>query len=211
MDLKQYLTNFFNRKKLKKSISWFSFWDKQTELSDLVYLGFSARLHKCKVGKYTRIKPGCVLKNVVIGNYCSFANDVMVGLGQHPTNLISTNSIFYKSGITSRFARHIEFQEEKVTYIGNDVWIGNGAVIMDGVSIGDGAVIGARAVVTKDIPAYAIVGGIPAKVIKYRFSSDVIEALAKARWWDLPDDIIEDNLSLFTKADLSVADIETLK
>ena len=196
MDLKQYLTNFFNRKKLKKSISWFSFWDKQTELSDLVYLGFSARLHKCKVGKYTRIKPGCVLKNVVIGNYCSFANDVMVGLGQHPTNLISTNSIFYKSGITSRFARHIEFQEEKVTYIGNDVWIGNGAVIMDGVSIGDGAVIGARAVVTKDIPAYAIVGGIPAKVIKYRFSSDVIEALAKARWWDLPDDIIEGNLSL---------------
>ena len=118
MDLKQYLTNFFNRKKLKKSISWFSFWDEQTELSDLVYLGFSARLHKCKVGKYTRIKPGCVLKNVVIGNYCSFANDVMVGLGQHPTNLISTNSIFYKSGITSRFARHIEFQEEKVTYIG---------------------------------------------------------------------------------------------
>ena len=211
MDLKQYLTNFFNRKKLKKSISWFSFWDKQTELSDLVYLGFSARLHKCKVGKYTRIKPGCVLKNVVIGNYCSFANDVMVGLGQHPTNLISTNSIFYKSGITSRFARHIEFQEEKVTYIGNDVWIGNGAVIMDGVSIGDGAVIGARAVVTKDIPAYAIVGGIPATVIKYRFSSDVIEALAKARWWDLPDDIIEGNLSLFTKADLSVADIETLK
>ena len=156
MDLKQYLTNFFNRKKLKKSISWFSFWDKQTELSDLVYLGFSARLHNCKVGKYTRIKPGCVLKNVVIGNYCSFANDVMVGLGQHPTNLISTNSIFYKSGITSRFARHIEFQEEKVTYIGNDVWIGNGAVIMDGVSIGDGAVIGARAVVTKDIPDYAI-------------------------------------------------------
>lgn len=211
MDLKQYLTNFFNRKKLKKSISWFSFWDKQTELSDLVYLGFSARLHNCKVGKYTRIKPGCVLKNVVIGNYCSFANDVMVGLGQHPTNLISTNSIFYKSGITSRFARHIEFQEEKVTYIGNDVWIGNGAVIMDGVSIGDGAVIGARAVVTKDIPAYAIVGGIPAKVIKYRFSSDVIEALAKARWWDLPDDIIEGKLSLFTKADLSVADIETLK
>ena len=177
----------------------------------MVYLGFSARLHNCKVGKYTRIKPVCVLKNVVIGNYCSFANDVMVGLGQHPTNLISTNSIFYKSGITSRFARHIEFQEEKVTYIGNDVWIGNGAVIMDGVSIGDGAVIGARAVVTKDIPAYAIVGGIPAKVIKYRFSSDVIEALAKARWWDLPDDIIEGNLSLFTKADLSVADIETLK
>ena len=202
MDLKQYLTNFFNRKKLKKSISWFSFWDKQTELSDLVYLGFSARLHKCKVGKYTRIKPGCVLKNVVIGNYCSFANDVMVGLGQHPTNLISTNSIFYKSGITSRFARHIEFQEEKVTYIGNDVWIGYNATIMGGSVIGDGAIVASGALVNNDVEPYTIVAGQPAKVIGKRFTDEQIEWLLQFKWWDKPVDWIVEHAEEFDNIDM---------
>lgn len=205
MELKQYFVNFFNKKKFNKSISWFSFWDKNTEISDLVYLGFSARLHNCKVGKYTRIKPGCVLKNVVVGNYCSFANDVMIGLGQHPTNLISTNSVFYKKGITSDFARCIDFAEEKTTYIGNDVWIGNGAVVMDGITVGDGAIIGSRAVVTKDVPPYAIVGGIPAKVIKYRFSNDIIKVLEDTKWWNLSDDIIKKILPIFTQRNITVS------
>lgn len=207
MELKQYFVNFFNKKKLNKSISWFSFWDKSTELSDLVYLGFSARLHNCKVGKYTRIKPGCVLKNAIIGKYCSIANEVMIGLGQHPTNLLSTNSIFYKTGITGRFARQIDYEEEKTTYVGNDVWIGNGAVIMDGVKIGDGAIIASRAVVTKSIPPYAVAGGVPAKVIKYRFSDDVIKAIEDSKWWDLSDDTIEKILPIFTQKGLTVQTI----
>ena len=207
MELKQYLVNFFNMKKLKKSVSLFAFWDKDTELSNCVYLGFSARLHNCKVGKYTRIKPGCVLKNVIIGNYCSFANDVMIGLGQHPTKFLSTNSIFYKRGITGKFARHIDFEEEKTTYVGNDVWIGNGAVIMDGVHIGDGAIVGSRAVVTKDVPPYAIVGGIPAKIIKYRFSEEIIHAIENTKWWNLSDCEIEKILPIFTQRDITAEKI----
>lgn len=158
----------------------------------------------CKVGKYTRIKPGCVFKNVTIGKYCSFANDIMIGLGQHPTFLLSTNSIFYKVGISDKFKRHIDYDEEPRTYIGNDVWIGNGAVIMDGVHVGDGAIVASRAVVTKDVPSYAVVGGVPAKVLKYRFSSDVIQELLDLRWWDKDDDEILAALPIFTERDITV-------
>ncbi len=79
--------------------------------------------------------------------------------------------------------------------IGNDVWIGYEAVIMSSVTIGDGAIIGARAVVTKDIPPYAIVGGVPAKIIRKRFSDDVVSALQKTRWWDWPEEKIKKYIS----------------
>jgi len=203
MDLGKYLINFFNRKKLNHSISWLTFWDKATEIPDELYLAPFARLMNCKVGRYTRIKPGCTFKNVTIGKYCSFANDIMIGIGQHPTFLLSTNSAFYKPGITDKFAQKIEYDEEPRTHIGNDVWIGNGALVMDGVHVGDGAIVAARAVVTKDVPPYAIVGGVPAKVLKYRFSPEVIELLEEIKWWELPDEEIEKVLPIFTKRDIT--------
>lgn len=208
MDLGKYLKNFFSRKKLNKSISWLAFWDAKTIIPDEVNLAPFARLMNCRVGKYTYIKPGCVLKNADIGNFCSIANNVMIGLGQHPTNLISTHPIFYKkTGFSKAFFKHIDFQEEKVTYIGNDVWIGNGALIMDGVHVGDGAIIAARAVVTKDIPPYAVVGGVPAKVLKYRFSNDIILALMELKWWEWKDKEILDVLPVFTKKNVTAKDI----
>ena len=81
--------------------------------------------------------------------------------------------------------------------IGNDVWIGANVVILPGVTIGNGVIIAAGAVVSKDVPDYAIVGGVPAKVIKYRFSPEVIEGLLKIKWWDWEMDEIERNISLF--------------
>lgn len=204
MDLAKYLTNFFSSKKLKHSISWFAFWDKTTQIDDRVYLGATARLLNCTIGKYTRIKPGCVLKNVRVGNFCSIANNVMIGLGKHPTHLLSTNSIFYRPGISDIFAKKIEFNEEETSYIGHDVWIGNGAVILDGVHVGNGAIIAARAVVTKDIPDFAIVGGVPAKVIKYRFSDEIRERLLELKWWELSDEDIKKILPVFTMNDISL-------
>lgn len=79
--------------------------------------------------------------------------------------------------------------------IGSDVWIGYEAVILAGVTIGDGAVIGARAVVTKDVPPYTIVGGVPAKSIRKRFSDDIITALLELRWWDWPEERIAAHLN----------------
>lgn len=78
--------------------------------------------------------------------------------------------------------------------IGNDVWIGFEAVILSGVTIGDGAIIGTRAVVTKDVPPYTIVGGIPAKPIKKRFSEDVISKLLKIQWWNWPENRVKQNI-----------------
>lgn len=91
--------------------------------------------------------------------------------------------------------------------IGNDVWIGYRAIIPVNVTVGDGAVIAAGAVVTKDVPPYAVVGGVPAKVIKYRFSQDVIEKLLDLRYWDRPDEEIKKNINLFQKEDLSIEDL----
>ena len=85
--------------------------------------------------------------------------------------------------------------------IGNDVWIGANAMILGGITIGDGAIIGAGAVVTKDIPPYAIVGGIPARIIRYRFPNDVINALLSSQWWNLSENILKSNIKVFQSND----------
>lgn len=85
--------------------------------------------------------------------------------------------------------------------IGNDVWIGYEAVIMAGVTIGDGAIIGTRAVVTKDVPPYTIVGGVPAKTIRKRYSDDVIKALLELKWWDWPKERIVENIQAIQSGD----------
>lgn len=130
--------------------------------------------------------------NTTIGRYCSFANGVIVGEGDHPLSWLTTHP-FPSKGL-SHFNGLPEYQAFKVnpecrlpddppTSIGSDVWIGRDAFIKPGLTIGDGAVVGARAVVTRDVPAYAIVAGVPARVIKYRFSADQIERLQALRWW----------------------------
>lgn len=86
--------------------------------------------------------------------------------------------------------------------IGNDVWIGYEAVIMPGVHIGDGAIIGTRAVVTKDVPPYAIMGGVPARIIKYRFDDPAIQMLLKIKWWDWDIQKVKTNLSIIRQVDL---------
>ncbi len=130
------------------------------------------------------------IRNLKIGRYCSVAKHVDIGLPQHPTNWLSIHPRQYFENYCN-WSQHTgtkvatkEFSGEAgMTEIGNDVWIGDHVVIMSGVHIGDGAIIAAGSVVTKDVPPYAIVGGVPARVIKYRFSEDVVCQLLKIQWW----------------------------
>lgn len=123
--------------------------------------------------------------NVDIGRYCSIAYGVNIGMFEHPVDWLSTSTRQYLSGHVNG-ARSVPirpFNANPRTTIGNDVWIGTGATLIDGISIGDGAIIAAGAVVTKDVPPYAIVGGVPAKIIKYRFNEEIIAKLLELKWW----------------------------
>jgi len=131
----------------------------------------------------------CEIINVEIGSFSSIANHVIIGGGMHPIDWVSTSPVFYK-GKDSVKAKFSEFEREvpRRTTIGNDVWIGECALIKQGITIGHGAVIGMGSVVTKDVAPYTIVGGCPAKVIRSRFTADIVAALLESKWWDLPED-----------------------
>ncbi|NFN95638.1 CatB-related O-acetyltransferase [Clostridium botulinum] len=135
---------------------------------------------------------------LIIGKFCSIACKAkfLMTSGNHTMNSLSTYTfpIFYEEwGLD---VSHITdaWDNKGDIVIGNDIWIGYDAIIMPGVKIGDGAIIGTRAIVTNDVPPYTIALGIPAKVIKKRFSDDIILKLLKIKWWDWPNEKIKANI-----------------
>ncbi len=167
-------------------------------------IGYLVRCSNCLFGNYNTLYPNVTITDVTmddfsyiaensrianadIGKFTSIAPDVFVGLGKHPTrDFVSTHPIFFSTTCQSQltFTNQSVFKESQRIKIGNDVWIGARAIILDGVTIGDGVIIGAGAVVNKDVPDYAVAGGVPAKVLGYRFQLNEIEFLKEFKWWD---------------------------
>jgi len=140
------------------------------------------------MGKHSFCGYDCDINRADIGSFCSIANSVVIGGGMHPINWVSSSPVFYegRDSVKTKFSIH-KREPVKSVKIGHDVWIGQNAIVKQGVSIGNGAVIGMGAVVTRNVPAYSIVGGCPAKTIKMRFTQNVIDKLEESKWWLFED------------------------
>lgn len=162
-----------------------------------------ATLEKVNISSFSYISNGSIINNVNIGKFCSIGSKVQIGLGLHPSRIfVSTYPAFYSENNTGC---PLAFRENKIfddsvppTYIASDVWIGANAVIPGGIHISTGAVVAAGSVVVKDVPPYAIVGGNPAKIIRYRFSEEQIKVLLESEWWDWPIEKIRQNVDNFS-------------
>lgn len=158
-----------------------------------------------KLGRYSYVGDDCHIV-AEIGRYCSIANHVNTVSGTHPTSdWVSTHPIFYSSKCPSgiSFVTSDQFEENTGTIkIGNDVWIGDGATVLGGLNIGDGAIIAAGAVVTKDVLPFEIVGGVPAKLIRMRFSDEQINFLNQIRWWEKDEDWLREHIAEFSNIEV---------
>lgn len=144
-----------------------------------------ANIVDSSIGRYTYTCYDDEIINAEIGNFCSISDEVVIGGAEHPMEWVSTSPVFQNvkhSGPKRKFSE-FDFEGSKRTIVGNDVWIGRRAIIKAGVKIGDGAVIGSGTVVTKDVPPYAVVAGVPAKIIRYRFDEETIKKLLETKWW----------------------------
>lgn len=199
--MKQYLSSVFSLKKLWKNVSFLSLWDNRTTFTKRTIICRGAKINCSQIGRYVRVGINTEVNGAIIGNFTAIGRNVILGPGKHPTNRITSHSIFYMRGSWGwhdDWVEDFKYSDEDVRIIvGNDVWIGLGAIVMNGVKIGDGATIGAGAVVTKDVPPYAIVGGVPAKVIKYKYSPEVIDRLEEINWWNLSDEEITKRVGFF--------------
>ncbi len=143
-------------------------------------------------GKYSGMNENCYVARATVGAYCAIGARTAINPFNHPVDWLSINEFQYHPNSFDWVAEYRELQRLdrtpdmfKHVTIGNDVWTGHNVNVMAGVSVGDGAIIGAGSVVTKDVPAFAIVAGVPARVVRMRFSDAVIERLQRVKWWDL--------------------------
>jgi phosphonate metabolism protein (transferase hexapeptide repeat family) len=189
-----------------------------TRLSETPWIDPTATVKNSTLGKYTEVGAGCHVANsslddysycventqiayARIGKFANIAAHVRIYASRHPMDLASLHHFTYRSSWYFEDEpdnqAFFDWRAEHAISIGHDTWIGHGAVIMPGVTIGNGAIVGSNAVVTRNVPAYSIAVGVPAKIIKSRFNDRIAERMEKLAWWDWPHAMLHQRLGDF--------------
>jgi len=174
--------------------------DKTSTLSNYNVIFRNAVVLGSSLGDHTFIQENALINSATIGKFCSIASGANIGMGRHPLHSVSTHPAFYSASqpIAKTYCKQDSFTPFQKTHVGHDVWIGRNVMIKDGVTIGTGAVVAAGAVVTKNVSEYAVVAGVPARIIKYRFDDAVRAKLLKTEWWNMTDQWLQEHSSLFS-------------
>lgn len=200
-----FLKNLFN-----PAVSFFAKIDNHSTISRQAKVyGFTQVLNST-INDYSYVCRNSRIVYATIGKFCSISNETVVGMATHTLDHLSTSPIFTESKNATKhsWVDTSVVNPYKRVSVGNDVWIGMRVMIMGGCTIGNGAVIAAGAIVTKDVPPYAIVAGVPAKVIRYRFPQEIIDRLESLQWWNLPDEILKEHIAIFQNNKVDIEELE---
>jgi len=165
-------------------------------------VGARTRIAESRFGDYAYVVQDSEVTYAEIGRFCSIASHTRINPGNHPLDRVALSHFTYRAsayGLGEDEAGFFDWRRSHRVTLGPDVWVGHGAVILPGVTIGAGAAIGAGAVVSKDVPAFAVVGGVPARIIRFRFPEAIRAALLRIAWWDWPHEKLGAHLEEFRR------------
>lgn len=176
---------------------------KSSTLGRYTEIGARTSFVESTLGDYSYIVNDGDVIYTTIGKFCSIAAHVRINPGNHPMERASQSHFTYRAAAyfddAEDEAQFFDWRRSSPVAIGHDVWIGHGVIVLPGRKIGTGAVLAAGAVVTKDVPPYAIVAGLPAKIVRPRFPADIAERLQRLAWWDWSHQALRDALDDFRK------------
>lgn len=197
----------------RRSVSAFALTDIRSEVDRKARVGRGCKLIASSLGRFSYVGSGSVLAYTRVGKFCSIASGCRIGLAGHTLSYLSNSPLFTspRNGTGSTWCCDKCFEEYLPVTVGNDVWIGTDVLVRGGVAIGDGAVVGAGAVVTHDVPPYAVVCGVPARTVRFRFPPETVERLLALRWWDAPDERLRSAIELFRTDAITEALIDELE